>query len=339
MRLDGTRGEINLDKKDRKIIEMLAKDGRVPLTQIAKKSMLSKDSIAYRIKRLQERGVIKKFCTIVNYKSFGYTAYNVLLQTREVTTETEEKFLKYLDKEPRIIDVIDYSDIIDFQIKILVKDIEEFDSIISWIKREFAEIIEHIITLHVVEEMSNRILPLEMGDAKIESKSGGVAKLDEKDIKIIKLLNENCRLSSYDIAPKIGINADTVIYRIKKMVSSGVIKFTTVVNLSALGYSGNALMLKLRTLDEKKEQEIEDHIKSNANLLTAEKTIGEWDLVLHFVTKDARDFHSIIKKIRMEFGASILVYDTLMVYREYEFDYGSFLSEDETGKAAKGMKK
>lgn len=315
--------EVKIDLKDKKIIELLVKDGRMAFTEIAKKVMLSKDAVAYRIKRLQEKGVIKKFTLIADFKKFGYPLYNVFLQTREVTSEKEETFLKYLDKEPRIVDVIDYSDVFDFQLKIVAKSIEDFDRIIEWVKTEYADIIEHITVMPVVDCIENLMLPKEISEAhEIRAKNKEI-ELDEKDIKIIKLLNENCRLSSYDIAEKVGINADTVIYRIKNLINSGAIRFTTVINLSALGYEGYSLMLRLKAMGG--EKRVEEFIKENKNVLIADKCVGEWDLILNIVTKDAREFHTIIKKMRKEFGDIIMELNTLMAYREYEFDYASFV--------------
>jgi len=155
--------QVKIDLKDKKILELVVKDGRMPFTEMAKKIMLSKDAVSYRIKRLQSKGVIKKFTAIVDYKAFGHSAYNVFLQTREVTEEKEEKFLKYLDKEPHIVDVIDYSDAFDFHLKIIARTIEKFNQIIQWIKEEFSEMIDNIIILPVVEVLENSPIPRELG--------------------------------------------------------------------------------------------------------------------------------------------------------------------------------
>ncbi len=56
---------IKIDLKDRKILYQLDLNSRQSLTQIGKNVGLKKDVVSYRIKRLQDEGVIKNFWTVV----------------------------------------------------------------------------------------------------------------------------------------------------------------------------------------------------------------------------------------------------------------------------------
>ena len=51
----------NLDKNDKKIIEMLLEDARRPYREIAEEIGLSESTVRKRVVRLQEGGVIEKF--------------------------------------------------------------------------------------------------------------------------------------------------------------------------------------------------------------------------------------------------------------------------------------
>jgi DNA-binding Lrp family transcriptional regulator len=52
--------------------------------------------------------------------------------------------------------------------------------------------------------------------------------VDERDWKIIELLNRNARISNIEIAKNLGISEGTVRHRIQKMLKDGVIKNFTV---------------------------------------------------------------------------------------------------------------
>lgn len=52
--------------------------------------------------------------------------------------------------------------------------------------------------------------------------------MDERDWKIIELLNRNARISNIEIAKNLGISEGTVRHRIQKMLKDGVIKNFTV---------------------------------------------------------------------------------------------------------------
>jgi len=60
--------------------------------------------------------------------------------------------------------------------------------------------------------------------------------VDQKDSQILKLLQENARLSNAEIGEEVGLSASSVFERVKKMQNKGVIKgYVAVVDPAALG--------------------------------------------------------------------------------------------------------
>jgi len=67
--------------------------------------------------------------------------------------------------------------------------------------------------------------------------------IDEKDLKIIKLLQENSRIPYTELAKKVGISDVAVIKRIKKLEKQGVIrKYTIVIDPKKLGYNSVSIV-------------------------------------------------------------------------------------------------
>jgi Lrp/AsnC family leucine-responsive transcriptional regulator len=62
-----------LDKLDRQIIAMLASDARISVKDLANRVNLSSPSTSERLKRLEERGVIRAFTIEVDPQALGYT--------------------------------------------------------------------------------------------------------------------------------------------------------------------------------------------------------------------------------------------------------------------------
>ena len=58
-------------KVDRKILEMLQKDARVPITQIAHEVNMSENGVKYRIEKLEEKGIIKRYVILINPSKIG----------------------------------------------------------------------------------------------------------------------------------------------------------------------------------------------------------------------------------------------------------------------------
>jgi len=66
---------------------------------------------------------------------------------------------------------------------------------------------------------------------------------DEKDLKILRILQENGRASYSEISKKIGISEAAVYTRVQKMIKSGLIKkFQAILDPEKLGFSLTALV-------------------------------------------------------------------------------------------------
>jgi Lrp/AsnC family transcriptional regulator for asnA, asnC and gidA len=69
-------------------------------------------------------------------------------------------------------------------------------------------------------------------------------KLDEKDRKILNLLQENSRTSYMQIAKELGVSEATVRYRVKNLIENGVIsRFTVLLNPRKIGYPITGILL------------------------------------------------------------------------------------------------
>lgn len=78
-------GEIEkLDRKDYKLLELLANDARAPLLKLGKELDLSPVAVGKRIGRLKERGVILRFRANINLEAIGYKYYKVDLQLEDL---------------------------------------------------------------------------------------------------------------------------------------------------------------------------------------------------------------------------------------------------------------
>lgn len=56
---------------DRQIIQLLAGDGRMSFTDLARRTGLSVSAVHQRVRRLEERGVIRGFTAVLDYEQVG----------------------------------------------------------------------------------------------------------------------------------------------------------------------------------------------------------------------------------------------------------------------------
>lgn len=61
-----------LDNLDRRIVEILIDDARISLKELAQRVKLSSPSASERLRRLEERGVIRAFTVDIDTQALGY---------------------------------------------------------------------------------------------------------------------------------------------------------------------------------------------------------------------------------------------------------------------------
>ena len=135
---------VKLDSKDKKILELLSKSARMPISEISKKSKIQRDSVVYRIKRLERLNVIRFYTTILNPSTLGFPIYSyVHLKLHNLDENIEKEFVQFLVSNPQVTYVVKISGEWDYDITIAAKDLGNFEEILKGIRYKFSKIIQN----------------------------------------------------------------------------------------------------------------------------------------------------------------------------------------------------
>jgi Lrp/AsnC family transcriptional regulator, leucine-responsive regulatory protein len=120
-----------LDKIDIAIINLLQQDSTTSVKDIATKVGLSQTPTYERIKYLEESGVITKYTALLDPTKIGFhlMAYcNITLkeQSKNALLEFEKDVLQI----PEIMEVISLSGTYDYMLKIIAKDIADYNDFV-----------------------------------------------------------------------------------------------------------------------------------------------------------------------------------------------------------------
>jgi len=108
-----------------------------------------------------------------------------------------------------------------------------------------------------------------------------IYKLDLKDKKILYYLNTNARQSNAQIAKKIGLSAEVVNYRIKKLEENNIItSYQLIANLSKLGIYQFKICLSLQHITSKILDKIIQDLKEKEEIKWIVLCSGSWDLII-----------------------------------------------------------
>ena len=120
--------------------------------------------------------------------------------------------------------------------------------------------------------------------------------LDDKDRRILNLLQENSRTSYMHIAEELGVSEATVRYRVKNLIENGVIsRFTVLLNPRKIGYPITGILLvKIAPahFDEASKQ-ISD-LDETRHVL---QNTGEYDIVAVVKARDLEHLGDLRKRV------------------------------------------
>ncbi|MEM7336697.1 MAG: Lrp/AsnC family transcriptional regulator [Chloroflexota bacterium] len=121
---------MNLTKLDKKILNILLQDGRIPLAEIAESLDEPASTVRGRLRRLESSGIIAGYRPILNPKMLGYDIQAVV-QIQRDTNGQIQAILPHLEQIPNVVHLVHPLGNIDGLITIWARNIDELAGIIG----------------------------------------------------------------------------------------------------------------------------------------------------------------------------------------------------------------
>lgn len=121
-----------LDALDCHILNILQDDSMISVKDIASKIGLSFTPTYERMKSLKQRGIIQKYVAVVYREKVGYhimSYCNVIL--KDHSPERFKEFEEKISEEHQVLEVLSLSGTYDYMLKIIAKDIKDYNEIIT----------------------------------------------------------------------------------------------------------------------------------------------------------------------------------------------------------------
>ncbi len=163
-----TGKEIKLDELDLKILNELCENCRTPSVKIAEKIDLTADAVNYRIKKMVDGNVIRKFTILANLSALDYHWYTFSLAVKTFNKQYDEKFKQFVTTHPYILRAVKTLGLWDFLLYVAADSPRHFHSTVKEIKTYFSEIIRNHQTLLAYIEHIYVPLPKAVKLEKIE---------------------------------------------------------------------------------------------------------------------------------------------------------------------------
>ncbi len=295
-----------LDLKDRKILYELDLDCRQSNTHIGKKVGLKKDVVAYRIKKMQDEGVIKNYWAFIDTFRLGYQMFRIYLNFQYVTPKIKEEIIHYFTDYKDSLAVHSLKTEIDLDVIMWVKDIFEFyqfwERTLDKYEDYFSKYSISILTQAVIYKKSFLLGENEDGNVLCYIKCGGKpVEIDETDHHLLNELAVNARIPLIELAEKLCCSSQTVNYRIKNLLKNGIIKaFRVNLDISKLNLLHHKVDIYLK--NHKMKKKILDYLQNKPYVEYINLALGWADLEPEFIVKDFNELLKILDEINSQFA-------------------------------------
>lgn len=112
-----------LDDKDRKLLGYLQENARISNAELARRVDLSPPGLQKRLRRLQEKGVIDRYVTLINREALGYDMLCIIQVTmRRHEPQAIDRFRVLVQDMPEVLECFSVTGEFDYYLKIAVRN-------------------------------------------------------------------------------------------------------------------------------------------------------------------------------------------------------------------------
>ncbi len=312
---------IKLDVKDKKILHQLDINCRQSNSQIGRKVGLSKGVVNYRIKELERKGLIQSYYTIVNIAKLGYTYTRFYFNFHSLTKEKYNEIILFFKKIPNLNWLGDGEGEWEFAAVFLTRNVLEINEIYEKIIERYSEYI-------VDKEISpaTRVTLFYQRYAYINNDTtptilAGSDKSDmlsEKDMLIIKTLQENTKIRIQEISKRVGLTPKMVTAKINKLVKNKfILGFRFQLNHILLGFDYYHIYFRLQNINDKIKKSFIELLTSIKNVFYITESYGKYDVECEFIVKSQNELYDIINDIKYKLPGLIRTYKSALIYKVY----------------------
>jgi len=315
---------VKIDLKDRRILYQLDLDSRQSLTQIGKKVGLKKDVVSYRIKQMQDEGVIKNYFTVIDAYRLGYIVFRFYLTFQYANPELKKQIIDHFVNYKNTWVIFSIVGKYDLGLVLWVKDIHDFYSFWDKTLDKYGDYFAQKTFSIYIQAYSYRpsyLLLEEFNKSdRLAHEIVGMGKevdIDEVDYQILNELAENARVPLIDLAEKIDCSSQMINYRIKNLVKKEVIQaFRTAIDISKFGLQHYKVDIYLK--EHNKRNNIMNYIKYNPHLMFISTSAGISDLELEFHLENTEKLNQIMEDVISKFPGAVRNFEYFNAHKYYK---------------------
>jgi Lrp/AsnC family transcriptional regulator for asnA, asnC and gidA len=314
-----------IDLKDRKILYELDCNARQSLSVIGKKTGLTKSSVAYRIKRLENQGIIKSYFTFIDGIRLGYIVLRLYTSFQYTTKEIEDEIIKYFTQNKTAMGIYSLNGRYDFEAVFWIKNINKFYSFWQNILDKYGDYFQDQILSFYIRYISYKYSYLLPDEADIASDrlsdvlgSDSQTSISDTDFNILKIISSNARIPLTEIAQQLKMHSDTVNYHLNRLIKLKIIQgYRANIDIAKIGYQYFKIDIYLK--DYHQRRKIINYVVTNPHLVSINETTGISHLELELHLKSITDLHNFMNDINIKFPNALRNYKYFIFQKTHKY--------------------
>ncbi len=143
---------VELDDINKRLLKILSQDGRMSLIEISKKLDLGPDAVKYRMKNLEQQGIITGYSAKIDFTKLGNSYYIVPIKLQNMNAQKYRRLQRFAQQNKFIIYYIKMIGDRDADLEIEVTCKEELNQLIKDLRNMFVNEIKDYDILEVTKE-------------------------------------------------------------------------------------------------------------------------------------------------------------------------------------------
>ena len=321
---------MNIDLKDRKLLYYLSLNSRMSLKKLGKKLNLHKNSVQYRIKRLEENGIIQNYYTVIDIFKLNYKCIRCYISYQFATPEIKKRIIDNFCTYDHIGVVYSITGSMDLTVIFWVRNVNDFQKF--WLKsynkfgkyfdKQFLSLyykVQIYPKTYLIPNINDSILP-DRTEYEIIIGGDEEVKVDRIDMQILNIIASDSRIPITTIAKKLNLSVKIIHYRLKKLSRLSLIKnFTINIDISKLGYQWFKVDIYLK--DHSKKKEIIQYLINNPYMVAIDITTGFSDIEVEFNVKDTVHLGDILDDLSEKFQGFVKNYTYMFIKENHKLFY------------------
>ena len=131
-----------MDDLDYKILNILQRNGRITVKQIAEECFISSPSVSVRLQNLENNNYIKNYQAMVNYQKLGYSIKAYV--NCAVNAKDKDAFYQYIEAIPNVVECDCITGDYSMLLKVYFPNTVDLDNFINALQR-FGDTKTHIV--------------------------------------------------------------------------------------------------------------------------------------------------------------------------------------------------